>query len=72
MKTYLVNADFYINVQVEVEAESEDEAKEEAKGLILNKNCEWMDPINEPSINWAELISSDEENDDVCGCDCHN
>lgn len=76
MKTFKVNADFYINVQVEVEAESEEEAKAEAKQQILAKNCEWMNPITNPVINWAELIDDDEDTDRLCyycgtdGCDC--
>jgi hypothetical protein len=69
MKTFKVNADFYINVQVEVEAETEEEAKSEAKQQILAKNCEWMDPITDPVINWAEQIDDDDEDTDGCDCD---
>ena len=54
MKTYIVNADFLINVSVWVEAEDEDEARELGREAILNKDCEWQDPIDDPKINWVE------------------
>lgn len=54
MKTYIVNADFLINVAVWVEAEDEDEARELGREAILNKDCDWQDPIKDPDINWVE------------------
>ena len=54
MPEYKVNADFLINVEVLVEAESEDEANTKAVGEILEKNCEWLDPVKQPEINKVE------------------
>ena len=54
MSIYKVNADFFINVSVEVEADSEDDALKKGKTAIINKECEWEDPIDDPKMNWAE------------------
>lgn len=54
MAEYKVNADFLINVSVFVDASSEEEARRKGKAAILNKECEWQDPISEPKINWVE------------------
>lgn len=77
MAEYKVNADFLINVSVWVEAESEEEALEEGKAAILNKECEWEDPLQEPKMNWAEKVDDGDEEEDrqcfYCGqesCDC--
>ncbi len=51
---YKVNADFLINVSVWVEASSEDEARRKGVDAILNKECEWQDPIDTPKINWVQ------------------
>jgi hypothetical protein len=64
---YKVNADFNINVEVEVEAENEEEAKEKAVSAIFNKECDWLDPIDEPKINWAECIR-EYEPEERCIC----
>lgn len=60
MSEYTVNADFTINVSVRVEADSEDEAKNLALTEIMNKNCDFLDPIEDPKINHAELEHEDE------------
>jgi len=72
---YKVNADFLINVSVLVEADSEEEAISKGKFEILNKNCEWEDPVDDPKINWAEKTEDDEPERQCfyCGqesCDC--
>lgn len=54
MPEYKVNADFLINVEVLVEAESEDEAHTKSVGEILNKDCEWLDPVKDPEIKHIE------------------
>jgi wobble nucleotide-excising tRNase len=75
-KSYLVNADFKINVEVRVEAEDEEHARREAIGEILSKNCDFLDPQEEPKINWVEAegneFEDDEESCPSCGrnCDC--
>lgn len=61
MAEYKVNADFLINVSVWVEAESEEEARREGRAAILNKECEWQDPIEDPKINWVEREDDDED-----------
>ena len=67
MAEYKVNADLHINVEVEVEAENEDCAREEAHSLILEKMCEFKDPIDQPKINWVEKTSEDEDEEaDAC------
>lgn len=55
MAMFLVNADFKINVLAEVEAKNERDAREAARGAILNKDCEFCDPVSEPDINWVEF-----------------
>ena len=75
METYKVNADFLINVSVWIDAENEEEARREGKAAILNKECEWQDPVEDPKINWVEL-DEDDETDRACmycgqdDCDC--
>ena len=61
MADYKVNADFLINVSVWVEAENEEEARREGMTAILNKECEWQDPVEEPKINWVEKEDDDED-----------
>lgn len=76
MATWRVNADFTVNVLAVVEADSEDEARRIAVGEILSKNCEFQDPIDEPTINWVEAEDDEfEQDDDICpmcgeGCGC--
>jgi hypothetical protein len=60
MNTYKVNADFHVNVSVYVEAESEEDAKQQARIAILNKDCEFEDPIDDPTINWVEIQDDDD------------
>ena len=55
MKEYKVNADFLINVETIVEADSFEEAERKAIFEILNKNCEWLDPCDDPKVNWVEV-----------------
>lgn len=55
MPEYKVNADFHINVSTWVEADSEEEALEIGRKQILEKDCEFQDPIDDPKMNWAEL-----------------
>ena len=57
---YKVNANFLINVQVIVEADSEEEAKRKAKLDILSKDCDFLDPIEDPKINWVEIEDDDD------------
>lgn len=66
MSEYKVNADFLINVSVWVEADNEEEAKEQGRLAILNKECEWQDPIDNPKINWVELENDDSEESLSC------
>lgn len=75
MNEYKVNADFLINVSAIVEADSEDEAIEQGIRQILAKNCDFLDPIDEPKVNWVELERDDEPDREChfCGeesCDC--
>lgn len=75
MSEYKVNANFLVNVEALVEADSEDEAIAQAVTQILCKNCDFLDPIDEPSINWVQLEREDEPDRECyfCGqesCDC--
>lgn len=60
MAEYKVNADFHVNVVTYVEADTEEEAKKEAIQAILNHDCDLLDPLTEPKINWAESEANEE------------
>ena len=64
MSEYKVNANFLINVSVWVDADSEEEAEERGRQAILNKECEWQDPVKDPEIKFVELTEEEEEDDD--------
>ncbi len=75
MSEYKVNADFLINVSAVVEADNEDDAAEQAVAEILAKNCDFLDPIDDPVVNWVQLEREDEPDRECywCGqesCDC--
>lgn len=73
MPSYLINADFLINVETRVEAESEEDARNIAIGDILNKCCDFLDPVETPKINWVESEDEEieiEEECPLCGCTC--
>lgn len=75
MSEYKVNANFLINVSAVVEADNEDEAIERGVAEILAKNCDFLDPIDEPEVNWVQLERDDEPDRECyfCGeesCDC--
>jgi hypothetical protein len=74
-KEYKVNADFLVNVEVIVDAESEEEARYKAKLDILSKNCDFLDPVEDPKIKWVEIEDDDDDyqcyycGQDSCDCD---
>lgn len=65
MANFTVCAELKIIVYAHVEADDEDQARSEAISAILNKDCDFMEPVDEPEINWVEFQCDDCENTDL-------